>query len=92
VETPEEMVGEITQEVLSIRIILRISWIKTNMFFCYNYKYLQIICRYYKKVFSKYLDKKNNREDQGNKREYTRITRVILINKIKNSNSYIYYC
>jgi hypothetical protein len=37
------------------------------------------------------LDKKNNKEDQGDKGEYTRITRVISISKIKNSDSYIYY-
>jgi hypothetical protein len=31
VETPEEVAGEITQEVLSTRTILRILWTKTNV-------------------------------------------------------------
>jgi hypothetical protein len=37
------------------------------------------------------LDKKNNKEDQGDKREYTRVSKVISISKIKISNSYTYY-
>jgi hypothetical protein len=31
-ETPEKIAGEITQEVLNTRTILRIFWIKTNIF------------------------------------------------------------
>jgi hypothetical protein len=82
IETLEKITGEITQDTLD----------KNQYTFCYNYRYLQIIYRYYKKVFSKYLDKKNNKEDQGNKREYTRVTKIILISEIKDSDSYIYYC
>jgi hypothetical protein len=36
---------------------------KNQYTFCYNYKYLQIIYYYYKKIFSKFLDKKSNREN-----------------------------
>jgi hypothetical protein len=81
IKTLEEIAGETTQDTLD----------ENQYTFCYNYKYLQIICYYYKKVLSKYLDKKNNKENQGDKREYTRITRVISISKIEDSDSYTYY-
>jgi hypothetical protein len=64
---------------------------KTNIFFIIIISICKLYITITKKIFSKFLDNKNNKEDQGNKREYTRITRIILINKIKNSNSYIYY-
>jgi hypothetical protein len=50
VGTPEKMAGKTTKEVLSIRIILRILWIKTNIFSVV----ITSICKLYTVITRKY--------------------------------------
>jgi hypothetical protein len=50
IETPEKITGKITQEVLSTRIMLKIFWIKTNMFSVI----ITSICKSYINITRKY--------------------------------------